>query len=344
VWALPDLSLSGGLTVAAPPDPIGGYDSYSGAGTLHYNALGFRATFGAGSGLWGGVGLVPAQGTDSDLRMHDPVSGIRDGLGVSLRSSSWGPSETDFCIVRHDGPRTIDASVVRGDEGSGAGLDIAATGSTGLATVPFATGDQILSTNEALRLHPVVLGAGVFRIRLTNVLGSIDWGLSLHDDSLAVQGRSDAVDQVFAAGAGAGEELVLTVSATDTFAVAVWKRGSADRGQFGVYRLQVDQVVVDAPLAGIPVATRLHAASPAPFRDRTMLSFDLATAGDSRLEVFDLRGARVRTLVAGRRSAGRHSVTWNGDDDHGRRLPAGVYLVRLEAETAHGHRKLVKVE
>jgi hypothetical protein len=344
VWSLPDLALTGGLTAGAPPDPTGGFEHFTGLGSLHYNALGYRATFGAGTGLWGGVGIVPSDANDDDLRLHDPVAGIRDGLGASLRSSSWGPSETDFCIVRHDAPRTVEASVVRGDEGPGGPLDVAATGSATLASLPLSTPDQVLATNEVMRLHPVILPAGTARIRVTNTLGTIDWGVSLHNDSLAVQGRSDAIEQVYAAGAGLGEELMVAIPEPDTFVVAVWKRGSASRGQFGVYRVQVDGVTLDTPAGAAPLASRLQGARPAPFRERTTLTFDLAAAGEARLEVFDVRGARVRTLAEGRWNAGRHTVTWSGEDDRGRALPPGVYLARLQSNAGNSHLKLVKIE
>ncbi len=50
------------------------------------------------------------------------------------------------------------------------------------------------------------------------------------------------------------------------------------------------------------------------------------------LEVFDPLGRKIKTLLRGEQSAGRFSIIWTGDDDRGRRVPAGVYLVRLSGE------------
>jgi hypothetical protein len=344
VWSPRPLALTGGFSSTAPPDPVGGFETFAGAGALYSNSLGFRATFAAGSGLWGGVGVVPADSTDADLRLHDPVAGARDAFGASLRSSSWGPYDSDFLIVRHDAARTVDAGVVRGDDGAGGAFDIAATGAIALAAAPLTTADQLIGTQEALRLHPLLLPAGDIRLRLTNVAGTVDWGLSLHGDSLAVQGKSDALDAAWMAGAAGGEELIVHLAAPDTFVVAVWKRGGADRGQFGVYRLQADLVTLDTPPGSLPRVSMLAAAQPAPFRDRTLLAYDLAVAGEAQLEVFDLRGARVRTLARGRFEAGRHEVEWRGDDDGGRRLPPGMYLVRLQSGAFSGLRKVVKID
>ena len=100
--------------------------------------------------------------------------------------------------------------------------------------------------------------------------------------------------------------------------------------------------VDDAPT--VATAT-LAPACPNPFNPRTVLAYDLPRATTVQLTVFDLRGQRVRTLCRGeRREAGRHEVTWLGDDDNGRGLAAGVYLVRLRAggETSVGRVALVR--
>jgi flagellar hook assembly protein FlgD len=49
------------------------------------------------------------------------------------------------------------------------------------------------------------------------------------------------------------------------------------------------------------------------------------------LAMFTAAGARVRTLAAGLWPAGSHIVNWNGQDERGGRLPAGLYFVRLRA-------------
>ena len=73
-------------------------------------------------------------------------------------------------------------------------------------------------------------------------------------------------------------------------------------------------------------------AQPNPFNPRTNIRFELAQRTGARLAVFDLAGRRVRTLLGGEPlRAGPHSVAWTGDDDRGRSLASGVYLLRLEA-------------
>jgi flagellar hook assembly protein FlgD len=59
------------------------------------------------------------------------------------------------------------------------------------------------------------------------------------------------------------------------------------------------------------------------------------------LAIFDVRGARVATLVDGPQPAGTKSVLWNARDDRGHALASGVYLCRLVAGGEQQTRKLV---
>ena len=88
---------------------------------------------------------------------------------------------------------------------------------------------------------------------------------------------------------------------------------------------------------------RLGAPWPNPGTGTVRVSFTLAAAGHVRLDVFDVRGRRVRTLVDARRDAGRHDVAWDGRDAGGRPAPSGVYFVRLEALGQQRHARLVRV-
>lgn len=69
---------------------------------------------------------------------------------------------------------------------------------------------------------------------------------------------------------------------------------------------------------------------PSPARGGVTLSYTLPNAAVVSLEIFDLRGERVRRLVSpGMQSAGDQVWTWDGLDDRGARAPAGLYLARL---------------
>ena len=110
-----------------------------------------------------------------------------------------------------------------------------------------------------------------------------------------------------------------------------------------------------------PAATLLYQNFPNPFptatSPTTCVWFDLARAGSATLDVHDLRGNRVRrlfpapgesgSLPAGRYGRGPTGVgcdgrfTWDGADRDGRRVPSGVYLLRLRTADEALTRKIV---
>lgn len=76
---------------------------------------------------------------------------------------------------------------------------------------------------------------------------------------------------------------------------------------------------------------RLWPAGPNPFNPQTAIRCELDRAAVLDVTVHDARGRLVRTLAGGVHEAGSHELTWQGDDDAGRRLESGVYLVRAVA-------------
>jgi len=87
---------------------------------------------------------------------------------------------------------------------------------------------------------------------------------------------------------------------------------------------------VDAPLAGAG-PFELRQSRPNPSVGRAEISFDLRQAGPAKLEIFDVTGRLVRTLVDAPLAAGPHSVTWDGRSDDRRAASAGIYFYRLTA-------------
>ena len=64
---------------------------------------------------------------------------------------------------------------------------------------------------------------------------------------------------------------------------------------------------------------------------QTTLRFGLATSGRVSLALYDASGRRVRTLASGALEAGEHSARWDGRDDSGHEVAAGLYFAKLEA-------------
>jgi hypothetical protein len=94
--------------------------------------------------------------------------------------------------------------------------------------------------------------------------------------------------------------------------------------------------------AGLPF--RLHPAAPNPSRAQARIAFDLPAAGTVLLAVYDLQGARIRTLVDGALPAGRNSFVWEGGDDDGHPIASGTYIVRLRAGPWVDQEKVVVIK
>jgi len=67
-----------------------------------------------------------------------------------------------------------------------------------------------------------------------------------------------------------------------------------------------------------------------PFSGGTDLDFSLERGGRARIAIFDVRGRRVRMLIDGTLGPGARQVRWDGNDDAGRPVASGLYLIRLE--------------
>lgn len=68
---------------------------------------------------------------------------------------------------------------------------------------------------------------------------------------------------------------------------------------------------------------------PNPFKNSTVIEFELDKPGDILVEIFDVSGTRIKTLKKGNCSTGIHIVEWNGEDNNMTRASPGMYLCRM---------------
>jgi hypothetical protein len=88
---------------------------------------------------------------------------------------------------------------------------------------------------------------------------------------------------------------------------------------------------VDVPTPTAPGGVGMGPCRPNPTAGVSRIAFRLPAATHVRLDVVDLAGRRIGTLMEADLGPGRHESEWNGRDEHGAKAPAGVYFVRLIA-------------
>jgi hypothetical protein len=96
--------------------------------------------------------------------------------------------------------------------------------------------------------------------------------------------------------------------------------------------------VVDAASSLAPLV--LGAPAPNPFVSRSAIELEVRGFNPVRLEIIDARGRRIRTIHDDVLSPGRHAFEWDGRDDLGRDVPAGVYYYAANARAGQAISKL----
>jgi len=103
-------------------------------------------------------------------------------------------------------------------------------------------------------------------------------------------------------------------------------------------------VITDAemePLSDWTMNSRLHQNHPNPFNPSTTITYYLPENCSVLLEIFDVSGRRLVTLISGSQEKGQYEVDWNGQDQNGNPVSSGTYFYRLKAGKEMISRKMV---
>ncbi len=110
------------------------------------------------------------------------------------------------------------------------------------------------------------------------------------------------------------------------------------------WRLDLTSLPVAVEPQTAPRRLALAAPRPNPSRGVAHLSLEVSSATAVRIDIYDAMGRRVRALARGTFAPGDHAFEWNGTDDAGRPLGAGMYFVRASGEGAVATSRLVRIE
>jgi hypothetical protein len=108
-----------------------------------------------------------------------------------------------------------------------------------------------------------------------------------------------------------------------------------DGGALGDLRWATNPTSVAGTLAAVPDKFSLLQNYPNPFNPTTTISYSLDKKSDVKLQIFDVTGGLVETLVNGRIQAGSHTVTWDASD-----IASGIYFYQIKASGQSTTRKM----
>ena len=114
-------------------------------------------------------------------------------------------------------------------------------------------------------------------------------------------------------------------------------RVSTTTDESGSFSLSLNELV-------LPRSNALGQNYPNPFNPSTLIPFEIAEGGHVRLDVFNILGQRVVTLIDEPRRAGLYKAQWDATDAAGRPVGTGVYLYRLTTGRWQEARRLVLID
>ena len=91
----------------------------------------------------------------------------------------------------------------------------------------------------------------------------------------------------------------------------------------------------------IPTVFALHQNYPNPFNPVTTLRYDLPEDAQVNITIYDMMGRVVKNLVNVHQNAGYKSIQWNGTNDAGQPVSAGVYLYTIQASEFMQTKKMI---
>jgi len=183
-------------------------------------------------------------------------------------------------------------------------------------------------------------------VQITGIQSNIE-GMDVFSGTVDGLLKVGLIDMTGRAVIPAGQHEVVTISYASTTST-----GSVRAGEGEIKLVNAIVVGEDASKMNVRISSRVATTSlptqfalqqniPNPFNPTTEIGYALAKASPVRLEVLNVLGQVVRTLVDEFQSAGNHNTVWDGRDDNHQEVSSGVYFYRITAGEYAETRKMV---
>lgn len=120
-------------------------------------------------------------------------------------------------------------------------------------------------------------------------------------------------------------------------------RGVSIAATLGVDNITASDMPVSVELTdlNVPQTPQLEQNYPNPFNPETTIEYELAKTTDVLIDIYNLRGQLITTLVNEIHSVGRYKTKWDGKDRFGQHVSSGVYIYQIKADNFQTSRKLI---
>jgi len=103
----------------------------------------------------------------------------------------------------------------------------------------------------------------------------------------------------------------------------------------------VEHYTSDNDNPNVPAVTTLVGNYPNPFNPTTQIKFTLAKPGKVSLDIFNVKGEKIATLLNTSMTAASHTVVWNGTDNYNQKVSSGIYYYRLQTDNYSHIKKMI---
>lgn len=115
-------------------------------------------------------------------------------------------------------------------------------------------------------------------------------------------------------------------------------------GWLSEFSNEIEIAMTASPFGLIPEVTSLRGNYPNPFNPATTIQFGIHKNGFVGLNIYNIKGEKVRTLIQEELSAGYHSAVWNGLDDCGKQASSGIYFYKLKTADYEKTAKMIMMK
>lgn len=122
---------------------------------------------------------------------------------------------------------------------------------------------------------------------------------------------------------------------------SLWIVGRYEDGSYTAPSNSLLINIVSNDVSDLSAITQLTGNYPNPFNPETRINYSLKSTQDISLNIYNIKGQKVRTLIDQVQESGNHSVVWNGRDDSNKAVTSGIYFYKMKSGKYSSSKKMI---